>query len=255
MSTAITAALILVLLAFIAVNTLRILREYQRGVVFQLGRFWKVKGPGLVILIPGIQQMVRIDLRTVVMDVPSQDVISRDNVTLKVNAVLYFRVVDPERAVIQVENFLAATSQLAQTTLRAVLGKHVLDEMLSEREKLNLDLQKILDSQTDAWGIKVTNVEIKHVDLNESMIRAIARQAEAERERRAKVIHAEGELQAAEKLAQAAAILAQQPQAIQLRYLETLTVIAADKNSTIVFPLPMDIVAPLIEALKRGPAR
>jgi regulator of protease activity HflC (stomatin/prohibitin superfamily) len=255
MSTAITAALILVLLAFIAVNTLRILREYQRGVVFQLGRFWKVKGPGLVILIPGIQQMVRIDLRTVVMDVPSQDVISRDNVTLKVNAVLYFRVVDPQRAVIQVENFLAATSQLAQTTLRAVLGKHVLDEMLSEREKLNLDLQKILDSQTDAWGIKVTNVEIKHVDLNESMIRAIARQAEAERERRAKVIHAEGELQAAEKLAQAAAILAQEPQAIQLRYLETLTVIAADKNSTIVFPLPMDIVAPLIEALKRGPAR
>jgi len=185
--------------------------------------------------------------------VPSQDVISRDNVTLKVNAVLYFRVVDPERAVIQVENFLAATSQLAQTTLRAVLGKHALDEMLSEREKLNLDLQKILDSQTDAWGIKVTNVEIKHVDLNESMIRAIARQAEAERERRAKVIHAEGELQAAEKLAQAAAILAQQPQAIQLRYLETLTVIAADKNSTIVFPLPMDIVAPLIDALKRGP--
>jgi len=253
MSVAIAAAVILALLVFIVANSLRILREYQRGVVFQLGRFWKVKGPGLVILIPGIQQMVRIDLRTVVMDVPSQDVISRDNVTLKVNAVLYFRVVDPERAVIQVENFLAATSQLAQTTLRAVLGKHALDEMLSEREKLNLDLQKILDSQTDAWGIKVTNVEIKHVDLNESMIRAIARQAEAERERRAKVIHAEGELQAAEKLAQAAAILAQQPQAIQLRYLETLTVIAADKNSTIVFPLPMDIVAPLIDALKRGP--
>ena len=191
-------------MAFIAANSLRILREYQRGVVFQLGRFWKVKGPGLVVLIPGIQQMVRIDLRIVVMDVPSQDVISRDNVTLKVNAVLYFRVVDPQRAVIQVENFLAATSQLAQTTLRAVLGKHTLDEMLSERERLNLDLQKILDSQTDAWGIKVTNVEIKHVDLNESMIRAIARQAEAERERRAKVIHAEGELQAAEKLAQAA---------------------------------------------------
>jgi regulator of protease activity HflC (stomatin/prohibitin superfamily) len=195
--------------------------------------------------------MVRIDLRVVVMDVPSQDVISRDNVTLKVNAVLYFRVVDPERAVIQVENFLAATSQLAQTTLRAVLGKHALDEMLSERERLNLDLQKILDSQTDAWGIKVTNVEIKHVDLNESMIRAIARQAEAERERRAKVIHAEGELQAAEKLAEAAAILASQPQALQLRYLETLTVIAADKNSTIVFPLPLDIVGPLLEAMKR----
>jgi len=251
MTAAIGLAVILILVAFVAVNSLRILREYQRGVVFQLGRFWKVKGQGLVVLIPGIQQMVRIDLRIVAMDVPSQDVISRDNVTLKVNAVLYFRVVDPQRAVIQVENFLAATSQLAQTTLRAVLGKHTLDEMLSERERLNLDLQKILDSQTDAWGIKVTNVEIKHVDLNESMIRAIARQAEAERERRAKVIHAEGELQAAEKLAQAAEILAQQPQAIQLRYLETLTVIAADKNSTIVFPLPMDVVGPLLEALKR----
>jgi regulator of protease activity HflC (stomatin/prohibitin superfamily) len=245
-------AVVLVLVAFIAAKSFRILREYQRGVVFQLGRFWRVKGPGLVILVPGIQQMVRIDLRIVVMDVPSQDVISRDNVTLKVNAVLYFRVVDPQRAVIQVENFLAATSQLAQTTLRAVLGKHSLDEMLSERERLNLDLQKILDSQTEDWGIKVTNVEIKHVDLNESMIRAIARQAEAERERRAKVIHAEGELQAAEKLAQAAQILATQPQAIQLRYLETLTVIAADKNSTIVFPLPMDIVTPLIDAMKRG---
>ena len=245
-------ALVLVLLALLAASSVRILREYQRGVVFQLGRFWKVKGPGLVILIPGIQQMVKVGLRVVVMDVPTQDVISRDNVTLKVNAVLYFRVVDPQRAVIQVENFLAATSQLAQTTLRAVLGKHALDEMLSERDRINLDLQKILDSQTDAWGIKVTNVEIKHVDLNESMIRAIARQAEAERERRAKVIHAEGELQAAEKLAQAAEILARQPQAIQLRYLETLTVIAADKNSTIVFPLPMDIVAPLLESIKRG---
>src|SRR4249920_843502 len=244
--------LLLAIIVVLAVSSLKVLREYQRGVVFQLGRFWKVKGPGLVVLIPGIKQMVRIDLRTVVMDVPSQDVISRDNVTLKVNAVLYFRVVDPQRAVIQVENFLMATSQLAQTTLRAVLGKHTLDEMLSERERLNLDLQKILDSQTDAWGIKVTNVEIKHVDLNETMIRAIARQAEAERERRAKVIHAEGELQASEKLAQAAQILATQPQAIQLRYLETLTVIAADKNSTIVFPLPMDIVTPLIDALKRG---
>jgi regulator of protease activity HflC (stomatin/prohibitin superfamily) len=245
---------ILFLLVLLAASSLRILREYQRGVVFQLGRFWRVKGPGLVLLIPGVQQMVRIDLRIVVMDVPSQDVISRDNVTLKVNAVLYFRVVDPQRAVIQVENFLAATSQLAQTTLRAVLGKHTLDEMLSERERLNLDLQKILDSQTDAWGIKVTNVEIKHVDLNDSMIRAIARQAEAERERRAKVIHAEGELQASEKLAQAAEVLARQPLAIQLRYLETLTVIAADKNSTIVFPLPMDIVAPLLEAVKRNTA-
>jgi len=195
--------------------------------------------------------MVRLELRTVVLDVPSQDVISRDNVSVKVNAVLYYRVVDPERAIIQVENFMAATSQLAQTTLRAVLGKHDLDEMLSERERLNLDIQKILDSQTDAWGIKVTNVEIKHVDLNESMIRAIARQAEAERERRAKVIHAEGELQASEKLAQAAAVLSHQPLAIQLRYLETLTVIAADKNSTIVFPLPMDVMGPLLDALKR----
>ena len=246
---------VVIIVVVLVTWALRILREYERGVVFQLGRFWRVKGPGLVILIPGIQQMVRIDLRIVVVDIPSQDVISRDNVTLKVNAVLYFRVVDPERAVIQVENFLAATSQLAQTTLRTVLGKHTLDEMLSERERLNLDLQKILDSQTDAWGIKVANVEIKHVDLNETMIRAIARQAEAERERRAKVIHAEGELQAAEKLAQAAEILARQPQAIQLRYLETLTVIAADKNSTIVFPLPMDIIAPLLEAVKRsGPA-
>ena len=246
------SALAMLLLLLIA-SSLRILREYERAVVFQLGRFWSVKGPGLVILIPGIQQMVRVDLRMVVMDVPSQDVISRDNVTLKVNAVLYFRVVDPQKAVIQVENFLAATSQLAQTTLRAVLGKHALDEMLSERERLNLDLQKILDSQTDAWGIKVANVEIKHVDLNESMIRAIARQAEAERERRAKVIHAEGELQASEKLAQAAEVLARQPQALQLRYLETLTVIAADKNSTIVFPLPLDIVGPLLQALKPPP--
>jgi regulator of protease activity HflC (stomatin/prohibitin superfamily) len=240
-----------VLLVIVLASSLRILREYERGVVFQLGRFWKVKGPGLVILIPGIQQMVKVGLRTVVMDVPAQDVISRDNVSVKVNAVLYFRVVDPERAVIQVERFLEATSQLAQTTLRAVLGKHDLDEMLSEREKLNLDVQKILDAQTDAWGIKVTNVEIKHVDINETMIRAIARQAEAERERRAKVIHAEGELQASHKLAEAAEVLARQPQAIQLRYLETLTVIAADKNSTIVFPLPLDIVGPLLEALKR----
>jgi len=247
----ISLSVVVVLLVVLVASSLRILREYERAVVFQLGRFWRVKGPGLVILIPGIQQMVRIDLRTVVMDVPSQDVISHDNVTLKVNAVLYFRVVDPQRAVIQVENYMAATSQLAQTTLRAVLGKHNLDEMLSERERLNLDLQKILDSQTDAWGIKVTNVEIKHVDLNENMIRAIARQAEAERERRAKVIHAEGELQAAEKLAQAAQILARQPQAIQLRYLETLTVIGADKNTTVVFPLPIDLLGTLIDTIRR----
>jgi regulator of protease activity HflC (stomatin/prohibitin superfamily) len=237
---------VLLLALILIASSLKIFREYERGVVFLLGRFWKVKGPGLVVLIPGIQQVVRVGLRLVVMDVPSQDVISRDNVSVKVNAVVYFRVVDPQRAIIHVEKYLEATSQLAQTTLRAVLGKHDLDAMLSEREKLNLDIQKILDAQTDAWGIKVTNVEIKHVDINESMIRAIARQAEAERERRAKVIHAEGELQAAEKLQQAAAVLAQQPLALQLRYLETLTVIAADKNSTIVFPLPIDLIQPLL---------
>jgi regulator of protease activity HflC (stomatin/prohibitin superfamily) len=222
-----------------------VLREYERGVVFMLGRFWKVKGPGLVLIVPMIQQMVRIDLRTVVMDVPPQDVITRDNVSVKVNAVVYFRVVDPEKSVIQVERFLEATSQLAQTTLRAVLGKHELDELLSERERLNLDIQRVLDTQTDAWGIKVANVEIKHVDLNESMVRAIARQAEAERERRAKIIHAEGELQAAEKLLQAAQMLARQPQAMQLRYLQTLGNIASDKSSTIVFPVPTDIMAAL----------
>jgi regulator of protease activity HflC (stomatin/prohibitin superfamily) len=236
-----------VLIAILAVAALRILREYERGVVFQLGRFWKVKGPGLVILIPGIQQMVRVDLRVVVMDIPSQDVITRDNVSVKVNAVLYFQVVDPAKAIIQVERFLEATSQLAQTTLRAVLGKHELDDLLAERERLNLDVQKILDAQTDTWGIKVANVEIKHVDLNDTMVRAIARQAEAERERRAKVIHAEGERQAAQMLAEAAEVLGRQPQALQLRYLETLTVIAADKNSTIVFPLPLDIIGPLLK--------
>ena len=245
---------VLVLLLFLIASSLRVLREYERGVVFQLGRFWKVKGPGLVILIPGIQQMVRVGLRVVVMDIPSQDVISRDNVSVKVNAVLYFRVVDPEKAIIQVERYLEATSQLAQTTLRAVLGKHDLDDMLSERERLNLDIQKILEAQTASWGIKVTNVEIKHVDLNDTMIRAIARQAEAERERRAKVIHAEGELQASHKLAEAAQILERAPQALQLRYLETLTVIAADKNSTIVFPLPLDIIGPLLQAITRGNA-
>ncbi len=238
---------VLVIVVALAASSLRVLREYQRGVVFQLGRFWKVKGPGLVVLIPGIQQMVRIELRTVVLDVPSQDVISRDNVSVKVNAVVYFRVVDPQKAVIEVENFLMATSQLAQTTLRSVLGKHDLDEMLSQREKLNIDIQQTLDAQTLSWGIKVSNVEIKHVDINETMIRAIARQAEAERERRAKVIHAEGELQAAQKLFEAAQILAQQPQALQLRYLETLTVIAADKNSTIIFPLPIDVISPLMK--------
>ena len=241
---------LLILLLAALVASLRVLREYERGVVFQLGRFWAVKGPGLVILIPGIQQMVRVSLRLVVMDIPKQDVITRDNVSVKVNAVLYFKVIDPQKAVIQVENFLVATSQLAQTTLRAVLGKHDLDELLAARDRLNLDVQKILDAQTDAWGIKVTNVEIKDVDIDLTMVRAIARQAEAERERRAKVIHAEGELQASYKLSEAAEILARNPQALQLRYLETLTVIAADKNSTIVFPLPLDIVGPLLDAVK-----
>ncbi len=234
---------ILFLLAILVIASFRILREYERGVVFMLGRFWKVKGPGLILVIPAIQQMVRVDLRTVVMDVPSQDVISRDNVSVKVNAVLYFRVVDPQKAIIQVENFLEATSQLAQTTLRAVLGKHELDEMLAERDKLNLDIQQILDAQTDAWGIKVATVEIKHVDIDVSMVRAIAQQAEAERTRRAKVIHAEGELQAAEKLLQAAQMLARQPEAMQLRYLQTLGSIAGDKSTTIVFPVPMDLLS------------
>jgi len=231
--------------------TLRVLREYERGVIFQLGRFWAVKGPGLIVLIPGIQQIVRVDLRMVTMDVPSQDVISRDNVSVKVNAVVYFRVVDPAKAIIQVENYLVATSQLAQTTLRAVLGKHELDEMLAEREKLNFDIQRALDTQTDAWGIKVSMVEIKHVDIDESMIRAIAKQAEAERERRAKIIHAEGELQASEKLLQAAQKLSGQAEAMQLRYLQTLSNIAGDRTSTIVFPMPMDLFTPMLEAAKR----
>ena len=237
---------ILGLLVALAASAIRVLREYQRGVVFTLGRFWKVKGPGLIILIPVIQQMVRVDLRTIVMDVPSQDVISRDNVSVKVNAVVYFRVLDPEKAIIQVENYYDATSQLAQTTLRSVLGQHELDEMLSEREKLNENLQTLLDDQTDRWGIKISNVEIKHVDLDESMIRAIARQAEAERERRAKIIHAKGELQASDKLLQAAQVLAKNPQALQLRYLQTLTEIAAEQNSTIIFPLPIDLLKPLM---------
>ena len=234
---------VVVIVVILVFSAFRILREYQRGVVFMLGRFWKVKGPGLILIIPGIQQMVRVDLRTVVMDVPSQDVITRDNVSVKVNAVVYFRVMDPQKSIIQVENFLEATSQLAQTTLRAVLGKHELDELLAERDKLNLDIQKIVDAQTDAWGIKVATVEIKHVDIDQSMVRAIAQQAEAERTRRAKVIHAEGELQAAEKLLQAAQTLARQPQAMQLRYLQTLGSIAGDKSSTIVFPVPMDLLS------------
>jgi len=225
----------------------KVMREYERAVVFTFGRFTSVKGPGLIVIIPLVQQIERVELRTVVMDVPSQDVISRDNVSVKVNAVVYFRVIDPERAIIQVENFLVATSQLAQTTLRSVLGQHELDEMLSERDKLNVDIQEILDKHTDAWGIKVANVEIKHVDIDESMIRAIAKQAEAERERRAKVIHAEGEFQASEKLLQAADILSKNPQSMQLRYLQTLTEIAGDKTSTIAFPIPMDLLKPLLD--------
>jgi regulator of protease activity HflC (stomatin/prohibitin superfamily) len=231
----------------LVLSALRITREYERGVVFMLGRFWKVKGPGLVLVIPVIQQMVRVDLRTIVMDVPSQDVISRDNVSVKVNAVVYFRVVDPQNAIINVENYYAATSQLAQTTLRSVLGKHELDDMLAERDRLNADVQTILDSQTDAWGIKVSNVEIKHVDIDESMIRAIARQAEAERERRAKVIHAEGELQASEKLLGAAEVLSGNPNSILLRYMQTLTEIGVEKNTTVVFPLPVDLLSPLLK--------
>ena len=230
-----------VFLALLA-SAFRILREYQRGVVFMLGRFYRVKGPGLVIIIPVVQQMVRVDLRTVVMDIPTQDLITRDNVSVKVNAVLYFRVVDPERAIINVENFMDATAQLGQTTLRSVLGQHELDELLAERERLNHDVREILDQQTDQWGIKVSNVEIKHVDIDESMIRAIAKQAEAERERRAKIIHAQGEQQAAEKLVEAARELSAEPGSMQLRYMQTLVEIAGEKSSTIVFPLPVSIL-------------
>lgn len=248
--TAYSMYILIVLIIMFFASAIRILREYERGVIFTLGRFWKVKGPGFIIVIPLIQQMVRVDLRTVVMDVPSQDVISRDNVSVNVNAVVYFRVIDPEKSIIQVENYYEATSQLAQTTLRSVLGQHELDEMLAERERLNADIQSVLDQQTDAWGIKVSNVEIKHIDLNENMIRAIAKQAEAERTRRAKVIHAEGEMQAAEKLLSAAKILSEQSEAIQLRYLQTLTEIAGERTNTIVFPLPMGLIDNLINKIK-----
>jgi regulator of protease activity HflC (stomatin/prohibitin superfamily) len=237
------------------VSAFKVLAEYERGVIFQLGRFHGVKGPGLIIVIPGIQRMVRVDLRTIVMDVPTQDVISRDNVSVRVSAVIYFRVIDPEKAIIQVENRVEATSQLAQTTLRSVLGQHELDDMLAEREKLNADIQAILDQTTATWGIKVTNVEIKHVDLDESMIRAIAAQAEAERTRRAKIIHAEGEFQASQRLSEAAGVLASQPQAMQLRYLQTLTEIAGERNThTIVFPVPLDILKPLMDHITTPPA-
>ena len=236
-----TIVVIGIVLAILA-SALRVLREYERGVVFMLGRFYRVKGPGLIIIIPIVQQMVRVDLRTIVMDIPTQDLITLDNVSVKVNAVLYFRVVDSQKAIINVEDYMQATGQLAQTTLRSVLGQHELDQLLAEREKLNADIQTILDQQTDQWGIKVANVEIKHVDIDESMIRAIAKQAEAERERRAKIIHADGEYQAAERLVEAAERLSGQPTSMQLRYLQTLTEIAGEKSSTIVFPLPMNIM-------------
>jgi regulator of protease activity HflC (stomatin/prohibitin superfamily) len=251
----VSLAVVVVLLVLFVASALRILREYQRGVVFLLGRFWRVKGPGLIIVVPLIQQMVRVDLRVRVLDVPSQDVITRDNVSVKVNAVVYYRVIDAQSAIIQVEDYAMATSQLAQTTLRSVLGQHELDDLLAERERLNAMLQKLLDEQTDAWGIKVTNVEIKHVDINDTMVRAIARQAEAERLRRAKIIDAEGEMQASQKLLEAAQVLAQQPQAMQLRYLGALMTIAGDKSSTIVFPLPVDFVDALGRGRSDGAAR
>jgi len=241
-------AFVVVALVALATQIFKILNEYERGVVFTFGRFTGVKGPGLIILIPLVQRMVKVDLRTVVLDVPTQDVISRDNVSVKVNAVIYFRIVDPERAIIQVANPFEATSQLAQTTLRSVLGQHELDEMLSQRDKLNVDIQKILDSSTDAWGIKVANVEIKHVDLDESMIRAMAKQAEAERTRRAKIIHAEGEKQAAQQLVEAARTLGSEPKALQLRYLQTLSDLSSEKATTIVFPLPLDLIKPFLES-------
>ena len=240
-----TIALLAIFVVIILFSAVRILREYERGVVFTLGRYTGTKGPGFFLLVPLVQQMVRVDLRVVVDEVPTQDVISRDNVSVKVNAVIYFRVVDAERAVIQVYNYLAATSQLAQTTLRSVLGQHDLDQMLGEREKLNTDIRRILDEQTEAWGIKVSIVELKQVDLNETMVRAIARQAEAERIRRAKVIDAEGEFQAAEKLAQAGAILATRPEAMQLRYFTALQSIAGERASTIVFPIPTNLMQTL----------
>ncbi len=243
---AIISAAVIVLLY----HTIKILKEYERGVIFLLGRFQKVKGPGLIILIPGIQKMVKVDLRVIVLDVPTQDVISRDNVSVKVNAVIYFRIVDPEKAIIRVANVFEATSQLSQTTLRSVLGQHELDDMLAERDKLNTDIQNLLDARTDNWGIKVANVEIKHVDLDESMIRAIAQQAEAERARRAKIINAEAEKQAAKMLAEAANMLAQEEQALQLRYLQTLKEIANERSNTIVFPLPLELIEPLVKISK-----
>ncbi|HET7649769.1 MAG TPA: SPFH domain-containing protein [Gammaproteobacteria bacterium] len=242
---------VVVIAAILLFSSIKIMKEYERGVIFTFGRFSGVKGPGIIVVVPVVQQVVKVDLRTVVMDVPPQDVISRDNVSVKVNAVIYFRLVDPEKAVIQVADVYEATSQLAQTTLRSVLGQHELDDMLAARDKLNADIQSILDQHTDIWGVKVSNVEIKQVDLDEGMIRAIAKQAEAERQRRAKVINAEGELQASQKLMEAAQTLVQQPQAIQLRYLQTLVEVAGDKTNTIVFPLPMDLIEPLLTKLQK----
>lgn len=247
-----TIGMVLVFFLLLLVYAIRILREYERGVVFLLGRFQSVKGPGLVIIIPFLQTMERVDLRTVVMDVPSQDVISRDNVSVKVNAVVYFRIIDAEKAIINVEHYVEAVSQLAQTTLRSILGKHELDEMLAERDKLNQDIQDVLDKTSDSWGIKVSNVEIKHVDLDESMIRAIARQAEAERSRRAKVIHAMGEYEASKQLTEAADVLSENPNAMTLRYLQTLIDIAGEQNSTIVFPLPVDLISSVLKQVKGG---
>lgn len=246
----IVLSVVAVFFAIFAFNFFHIFREYERAVVFTLGRFSGVKGPGLIIIVPILQQYVRVELRTIVMDIPPQDVISHDNVSVHVSAVVYFRVIDPSRAVIQVEDYYAAVSQLAQTTLRSVLGQHELDEMLAERTKLNTDIQKILDEHTDAWGIKISMVEIKQIDLNENMVRAIAQQAEAERGRRAKVIHADGELQASYKLAEAAEILGKQPQALQLRYLQTLSSIAEEKNSTIVFPIPVELFSAFAKGIK-----
>ncbi|TAN25619.1 MAG: slipin family protein [Castellaniella sp.] len=245
--------LVLVFLFIVFIRLFHILREYERAVVFTLGRFTGAKGPGLIVVIPFLQHLVRVDMRVVTLDIPPQAVISRDNVSVQVNAVVYFRVVDPGRAIIQVEHYLEATSQLAQTTLRAVLGKHELDDMLVEREKLNLDIQTILDAQTDGWGIKVTNVEIKDIGLNDTMVRAMARQAEAERDRRAKIIHAEGERQAAQALADAARTLAQEPTSMQLRYLETLTQVAGDKSSTLVLPIPIDLLTNLMGQSSKTP--
>lgn len=243
-------AVIILFLLFIISNAVKILREYERGVIFRLGRLIGTKGPGLILLIPLVDRMVKVSLRTIVMDVPPQDVITKDNVSLKVNAVVYFRVIQADKAVVEVEDYLLATSQLSQTTLRSILGQSHLDELLAEREKINHELQKIIDNQTEPWGIKVSNVEVKHVDLPLEMQRAMAKQAEAERERRAKVIHAEGELQASQKLADAAKIMSSQPQALQLRYLQTLTEVASEKNSTTIFPVPIDLIKPFLENYK-----